>query len=72
MSNHSTRSKELFLVSILGVLLGGTATLLLLSKEGKKLINNIEGTYEKVKENFTWDKQIEKTKKIIEESLGKK
>ena len=28
--------------------------------------------YKKVKENFLWDKQIEKTKKIIEESLGKK
>ena len=31
-----------------------------------------ENGYKKVKENFLWDKQIEKTKKIIEESLGKK
>ena len=31
-----------------------------------------ENGYKKVKENFTWDKQIEKTKKIIEESLDKK
>jgi len=31
-----------------------------------------ENGYKNVKENFIWDKQIEKTKKIIEESLGKK
>ena len=31
-----------------------------------------ENGYKKVKENFTWDKQIEETKNIIEESLGKK
>ncbi len=31
-----------------------------------------ENGYKKVKENFTWDKQIEKTKKIIEGSLDKK
>ena len=31
-----------------------------------------EESYKKVIKNFTWDKQIEKTKKIIEESLGKK
>lgn len=30
-----------------------------------------ENGYKNVKENFIWDKQIEKTKKIIEESLGK-
>ena len=44
-----------------------------------KILNNSElakkmgeNGYKKVKENFLWDKQIEKTKKIIEESLGKK
>jgi glycosyltransferase involved in cell wall biosynthesis len=31
-----------------------------------------ENGYKNVKENFIWDKQIEKTKKIIEESLDKK
>jgi glycosyltransferase involved in cell wall biosynthesis len=31
-----------------------------------------ENGYKKVKENFLWDKQIKKTKKIIEESLDKK
>lgn len=31
-----------------------------------------ENGYKKVKENFIWDMQIEKTKKIIEESLGRK
>jgi len=31
-----------------------------------------ENGYKKVKENFTWDKQIKKTKKIIEESIDKK
>ncbi len=30
-----------------------------------------ENGYKKVKENFTWDKQIKKTKKIIEESVNK-
>ena len=39
------------------------------SKLAKKMGEN---GYKKVKENFLWDKQIEKTKKIIEESLGKK
>ena len=31
-----------------------------------------ENGYKKVKENFLWNKQIKKTKKIIEESLDKK
>lgn len=44
-----------------------------------KILNNSElakkmgeNGYKKVKENFLWDKQIEKTKIIIEESLDKK
>lgn len=52
MSDDSFHSKEMLFVSILSALLGGTASALLMSKEGKILRDNVEETYLKVKENI--------------------
>jgi len=68
MNNHS--SKELFLVSILGVVVGGTATAFLMSKEGRKLRRNLEGTYSKVRENI--DDVIHSIEKTVENGFDEK
>lgn len=52
MTDHSFHSKEMLLVSILSVFLGGAGTALFMSREGEKLNENIEGAYRNVKKNI--------------------
>ncbi|MCB1112807.1 MAG: YtxH domain-containing protein [Chlamydiales bacterium] len=70
MSNHSSHSRELLLVSILGALLGGTATSLLMSKEGKKFQQNVKGMYHDVKDNI--DDILHTLEEKIEENVDQK